>query len=90
MKKISIIVGALLISAMTLSAAENHADSVVAEVLANVAKLKAAMPDAVPMAFWDFDGTIIKGDVSEGLGEGESDALDAFCARKVSQVDYFI
>ena len=78
MKKISITIGALLISAMTLSAAENHADSVIAEVLVNVAKLKAAMPDAVPMAFWNFDGTIIKGDVSEGLGEGESDGKAGF------------
>ena len=44
---------------------EAHVDSVVAEVLANVAKLKAASPDAVPMAFWDFDGTIIKGDIGD-------------------------
>ena len=50
-------------------AAESHVDGVVAEILANVAKLKAARPDAQPMAFWDFDGTIIKGDISEGLEE---------------------
>ena len=50
-------------------AVESHVDKVVSEVLANVAKLKAADPAAVPMAFWDFDGTIIKGDVSEGLVE---------------------
>ena len=49
--------------------AEKHVDAVVTEVLANVAKLKAAQPNAVPMAFWDFDGTIIKGDISEGLFE---------------------
>ena len=48
---------------------EAHVPEVVAEVLANVAKLKAACPDAVPMAFWDFDGTILKGDISEGLEE---------------------
>lgn len=46
-----------------------HVDKVVAEVLANVAKIKAVNTNAVPMAFWDFDGTIIKGDVSEGLVE---------------------
>ena len=51
------------------NAAESHADGVIARVLENVAKLKAAQPDAVPMAFWDFDGTIIKGDISEGLDE---------------------
>ena len=49
--------------------ADAHVASVVAEVRANVAKLKAARPDAVPMAFWDFDGTILKGDISEGLVE---------------------
>ena len=52
-------------------AAEPHVDEVVATVLANVAKLKAAQPDAVPMAFWDFDGTVIKGDISEGMYENE-------------------
>ena len=49
---------------------EAHVGEVVAEVLANVAKLKAAVPDARPMAFWDFDGTILKGDITEGLEEG--------------------
>ncbi len=49
------------------SAAEDHADSFVQDVLAVAAKVKSADPSAVPMAFWDFDGTIIKGDVSEGL-----------------------
>ena len=53
--------------------AEKHVDAVVTEVLANVAKLKAAQPNAVPMAFWDFDGTIIKGDISEGLFENEKE-----------------
>ncbi len=53
----------------TALGAENHAEKVVAEILGNVAKLKAARPDAVPMAFWDFDGTIIEGDVSEGCYE---------------------
>ena len=50
-------------------AADDHADGVVAEILSNVAKVKSVNPDAVPMAFWDFDGTIIKGDVSEGYEE---------------------
>ena len=47
--------------------AENHADPIIARVLDNAAKVKAAKPDAVVMAFWDFDGTIIKGDISEGV-----------------------
>lgn len=48
---------------------EKHADGIVADILAEVAKLKAADPQAVPIAFWDFDGTIIKGDISTGLVE---------------------
>ena len=63
----------LCVAALALTeaarAAESHADAVVREVLANVAKIRAADPKAVPMAFWDFDGTIIRGDVSEGLVE---------------------
>ena len=58
---------AALASFVSCSAAENHADAVVARVLENVAKIKAANPAAVPMAFWDFDGTIIRGDISEGV-----------------------
>ena len=50
-------------------AAEQHADRIVQQVLENVKKIKAADPMAVPMAFWDFDGTIIKGEGSEGLVE---------------------
>ena len=46
--------------------AEDHADRIIAQVLGNVAKIKAVDPKAVPMAFWDFDGTIIKGDITGG------------------------
>ena len=55
--------------ALAASAVEEHVDRVVDEILANVAKLKAADPTVLPMAFWDFDGTIIRGDISEGLRE---------------------
>lgn len=56
-------------SAFVLMAAEEHASGIVRDILENVAKIKAADPQAQPMAFWDFDGTIIKGDCSEGLVE---------------------
>ena len=55
--------------AFALTGAADTADEVIARVLENAAKIRAADPQAVPMAFWDFDGTIIKGDVSEGLEE---------------------
>ena len=61
----------VLLSALAVAiqccGAETHADAIVARILGNVAKVRAACPDAVPMAFWDFDGTIIKGDISEGV-----------------------
>ena len=46
--------------------AEDHVGEAVAAVLERVAKVKAANPDAVPMAIWDFDGTIIAGDLTLG------------------------
>ena len=56
----------LVAAALPCFGSENHADRIVARVLENVAKIKAEQPEAVPMAFWDFDGTIIRGDISEG------------------------
>ncbi len=60
------LVAAAVLAAVSLHA-ENHADVVVARVLENVAKIREACPQAVPMAFWDFDGTILRGDISEGV-----------------------
>ena len=56
-----------LVWAVAGMGAENHVERIVAQILDNVAKIKAVDPKAVPMAFWDFDGTIIKGDLSEGV-----------------------
>ena len=69
MKLHSAVVFGILSLVLSLVSSADLADDVIAKVTANVAKLKAADPQAVPMAFWDFDGTIIKGDVSEGLEE---------------------
>ena len=65
--KNAILLFAAFAAALPCLAAESHADAVAARILDNVAKIKAADPDAVPMAFWDFDGTIIRGDISEGV-----------------------
>lgn len=61
------VAAALFATRDAIAAAEPHVDGIVAEILANAAKLKAACPEAKPMAFWDFDGTILMGDISEGL-----------------------
>ncbi len=63
---------------------EAHVASVVREIKANVAKLKAARPDAVPMAFWDFDGTILKGDISEGLEENGETIFRGLVAETIT------
>ena len=49
---------------------ESHVAGIIAEVRDSVAKLRSVDPDAVPMAFWDFDGTIIKGDSGLDYEEG--------------------
>ena len=61
------VVGIAVFAVAACLGEESHADGIVERVLANVAKVKAACPQAVPMAFWDFDGTIIRGDISEGI-----------------------
>ena len=67
------------------AAAENHADGIVVRILENVAKIKAVQPDAVPMAFWDFDGTIIKGDISEGLDENGVQRFKGLIQRTIEE-----
>ena len=67
MKKSICILGVFCAVALSaLSAEETHAERIVGDILANVAKVKAADPQAVPMAFWDFDGTLIAGDLEVG------------------------
>ena len=56
-----------LILGETTEPTDAHADEIIAAVRANVEKLLAADPQAVPMAFWDCDGTILNGDISLGL-----------------------
>ena len=66
-------------------AAEQHAKPIIQQVLANVKLIKAADPAAVPMAFWDFDGTIIKGDVSEGLEEKGEQCFKGLIQRTIEE-----
>ena len=61
----------VILFALCAQAEESHVSEIIAEITALVAKLKATDADAVPMAFWDFDGTIIKGDIGEGFREDD-------------------
>ena len=71
--------------AVSAFAAEDHVDGIVRDILANVARIKAADPAAVPMAFWDFDGTIIKGDVSDGLVENGEQRFAGLAERTIRE-----
>lgn len=73
--------GLLVIAALwfapTLFAEEPFATNVIAQILATrAAILERAGPGAETstafLAFWDFDGTTIKGDCSEGLKDGDA------------------
>ena len=84
MRRTSLLV--LLASACSAAfAAERHAKPIIQQVLANVKLIKAADPAAVPMAFWDFDGTIIKGDVSEGLEENGETRFKGLIQRTIEE-----
>ena len=67
------------------AAAERHAEPIVKQILENVKRIKAADPAATPMAFWDFDGTIIKGDVSEGLEEKGEQRFKGLLQRTIEE-----
>lgn len=64
--------GAVFVLSLCVSgayASEEHVRTTVSDIIANVKKVKSSDPAAVPMAFWDFDGTIICGDISTGHSE---------------------
>ncbi len=48
---------------------ESHAVVILAEIKATQSALQKEFPQARFLAFWDFDGTLLKGDCSEGLIE---------------------
>ena len=75
----------LALACSAATAAERHAEPIVRQILENAAKIKAADPTAVPMAFWDFDGTIIKGDVSEGLVENGVTRFKGLVQRTIEE-----
>ena len=80
----------LALACSAATAAERHAEPIVRQILENVAKIKAADPTAVPMAFWDFDGTIIKGDVSEGLVEKGEQRFKGLIQRTIEEGYSFV
>ncbi len=57
------------------AAQETHADSIITEILktrsAVINNSNESSDKFIFLTFWDFDGTILKGDCSEGLNSGE-------------------
>lgn len=72
-----------------LPAMTSTATALATQILATAAALRAAEPKAVPVAFWDFDGTLIEGDCSEGLhredGSGFAGLLEVAILRGFSK-----
>ena len=64
-------------------AGEPHVAGVVSAIAESVARLKAADPDAVPMAFWDFDGTIIKGDIGYGFTDSDGNGYPSIIEHTI-------
>ena len=64
-------------------AEEPHVAGVIAAISESVARLKAADPDAVPMAFWDFDGTIIKGDIGYGFTDADGNGYPSIIEHTI-------
>lgn len=77
----NLIISLSVLLAGPLFAVEAHVEGVVRDILANVAKVKAADPKAVPMAFWDFDGTVVCGDISVGHEKGGNKAYSGMLAH---------
>ena len=46
---------------------EPHAAELLADVRETCASLREQFPAARCLAFWDFDGTLLRGDCTEGL-----------------------
>ena len=72
MKRAVVVLLAVVWASVASAGEEGHVRGVVARILENVRKVRAADSEAVPMAFWDFDGTIIRGDSSIGTAVDET------------------
>lgn len=60
---------ALTLSHGLLCAAETDKDALLADILARAERARAAQPGVRLLACFDFDGTLLKGDCTEGLEE---------------------
>lgn len=71
----------------TLHAKEDHAQTIITQILATkeaVIKAEHSSPDdTIFLAFWDFDGTILKGDCTEGLQEDNKTVYKGLAQRTI-------
>ncbi len=61
------------------------APALTTEILAIAETLRTACPSAVPVAFWDFDGTLIEGDCSEGLSREDGSGFPGLAEVAVAR-----
>jgi phosphoserine phosphatase len=58
-------------------------DAVVGRVLATADDLRREVPAAVPVAFWDFDGTLLEGDCVDGYRRGDGAGYAGLMERMI-------
>lgn len=58
--------------------------SVTADILAGAEALRAVHPEAQPVAFWDFDGTLFEGDCSEGFPTASQDYIPGLVEKAIA------
>jgi phosphoserine phosphatase len=58
--------------------------SVTEDVLASAAALRECQPEAQPVAFWDFDGTLFEGDCSEGFSSLSQDYIPGLVEKAIA------
>ena len=58
--------------------------SVTEDILASAAALRECQPEAQPVAFWDFDGTLFEGDCSEGFPSLSQDYIPGLVEKAIA------
>lgn len=83
-----IFLAGLIFTFSNVGASENHADQLISDILntrqAIINSTEGVTPNSfVFLAFWDFDGTILRGDCSEGLMDGSREVYEGLAVAAI-------
>jgi len=86
--RIWILLAVLILAFSNAKANENHTDQLISDILntrqAIINGTKGVTPESfVFLVFWDFDGTIIRGDCSEGLTDGGREVYEGLAVAAI-------